>query len=90
MGHMNDPFILANQAVQIFYVKDLLHLNCHVVIHGKMRIVGVENVVSEDEYNQFDELPPIGVRISVDDEAVIRDETCYVREDDCEIQVHDK
>jgi hypothetical protein len=90
MGYMNDPFILANQAVQIFNVKDLLHPNCHVVIYEKKRIVGVENVVDEDEYNQFDELPPIGVRISVDDEVVIPDETCYLREDDSEIQVHDK
>jgi hypothetical protein len=79
---MNDPFILANQAVQIFYMKDLLHLNCHQVIHGKRRLVGVENVVDEHEYNQFDELPPIRVRVSVDDEVVIPDETCYVREDD--------
>jgi hypothetical protein len=56
----------------------------------KKRIVGVENVVDEDEYNQFDELPPIGVHVSTDDEVVIPDETCYLREDDCEIQVHEK
>jgi hypothetical protein len=84
MGYMNDPFILANQVVQIFYMKDLLHSNCHEVIHGKRRIVGVENVVDEHEYNQFDEFPLIGVRVSVDDEVVIPDETCYVREDDCD------
>jgi hypothetical protein len=60
------------------------------VIHGKRRIVGVENVVDEDEYNQFDEFSPIGVRVSADDEVVILDETCYVHKDDCEIQVHEK
>jgi hypothetical protein len=29
----------------------------HVVIHGKQRIIGLENVTDEEEYNQFDELP---------------------------------
>ena len=90
MGYMNDPFILANQPTQIFYVKDLAHLQYHVLMHGKRRIVGVEGVVDEDEYNQFDELPPIGVRVSADDEVSIPSEICYLREDHCEIQVHEK
>ena len=29
----------------------------YVVMPGKKRIVGVENVVEEEEYNQFDEIP---------------------------------
>ena len=90
MSSMNDPFILANQAIQIFYVKDLAHPNRHVVMHGKRRIVGVQNVVDEDEYNQFDDLPPIGVRVSEAQDILIPDETCYLREDHCEIQVHEK
>jgi hypothetical protein len=60
------------------------------VIHRKRRIVGVENIVDEDEYNQFDELPPIRVRVSADDEVLILDETFYMRKDDCKIQVHEK
>ena len=90
MCYMDDPFILANQKIQIFYVKDLAHPNCHVVMHGKRRIVGVENVVDEDEYNQFDDLPPIGVRVSAADEMLIPDETCYLRLDHREIQIHEK
>ena len=30
---------------------------------GKKRILGVENIVDEEEYNQFDELPIVGARI---------------------------
>jgi len=87
MSSMNDPFILANQAIQIFYVKDLAHPNRHVVMHGKRRIVGVQNVVDEDEYNQFDDLPPIGVRVLETEDMLIPDETCYLHEDHCEFQL---
>ena len=54
-----EPFILASQATQIWYAKDLAHKNQHVVMHGQRRILGVENVVDEDRYNQFDELPTV-------------------------------
>ena len=30
---------------------------------GKRRILGVKNVVDEEEYNQFDELSTVGARI---------------------------
>ena len=30
----------------------------HVVVAGKQRIVGVENVEDAEEYNQFDDVPP--------------------------------
>ena len=63
MAYHSDPFILASQATQVFYVTDTLNENCHVVMFGKRRILGVENVVDEEEYNQFDELPTVGARI---------------------------
>jgi hypothetical protein len=31
-----------------------------VVLPGKKRVVGVEDVVDEEEYNQFGEVPPFG------------------------------
>ena len=31
--------------------------NCHVVMHGKRRVLGVEDVADEDEYDEFAELP---------------------------------
>ena len=60
MEYHSDPFILASQATQVFYVPDTLNENCHVVMFGKRRILGVENVVDEEEYNLFDDLPTVG------------------------------
>jgi hypothetical protein len=40
----------------VFYVPDLAKKNWSVVLPGK-RIVGIENVVEVEEYNQFDEIP---------------------------------
>ncbi|PWA77337.1 hypothetical protein CTI12_AA057870 [Artemisia annua] len=51
----------------------------NIVMHGKRRIVGVENVVDEDEYNQFDELPPFSIGIQSLD--VVLDDTTYLRSD---------
>ena len=42
-----------------------------MVMFGKRRILGVENVVDEEEYNQFDDLPTMGARI----EAAKKDHT---------------
>nr|CCI55307.1 PH01B001I13.3 [Phyllostachys edulis] len=47
-------------------LKHLANKNRHVVLHRKRRIVGVENVVDEEEYNQFDELPPFRDSIRLD------------------------
>jgi hypothetical protein len=43
----------------VFYVPDLAKKNWSVVMPGKKRIVGIENVVEEEEYNQFDEIPSV-------------------------------
>ncbi|GKF65724.1 retrovirus-related pol polyprotein from transposon TNT 1-94, partial [Tanacetum coccineum] len=59
--YSSDPFILAKQATQIFYVEDPSDTRWNIVMHSKRSIVGVENVVDEDEYNQFDELPPFSI-----------------------------
>ena len=56
VGYKDELFVLAKQVVQVFYVTDPANKNHHVVLHGKRRIVGVENIVDEEEYNQFDEL----------------------------------
>ena len=56
MAYHTDPFILASDATQIFYAEDPLHKNCHVVMHGKRRVLGVEDVADEDEYGEFAEL----------------------------------
>ena len=47
-GHA-DPFILASDATQIFFVEDPLHKNGHLAMHGKRRVLGVDDVADEDE-----------------------------------------
>ena len=36
-----------------------------VILLGKRRIVRVEDVTDEDEYNQFDEVPPFTVDVDI-------------------------
>lgn len=60
IGHKNDPWVLADHVAQVFYIIDPANEKKHVVVAGKQRIVGVENVEDEEEYNQFDDVPPFG------------------------------
>jgi len=84
LGYVNDPFILAKQAHQIFYVLDPADSKgkWHIVLHGKRRIVGIEDVVDEEEYDHFDEIPPfsIGVQHAQDGNDEI-DGANYMRAD---------
>ncbi|GJS07718.1 hypothetical protein Tco_0364514 [Tanacetum coccineum] len=78
-GYTSDSFILAKLATQVFYVKDPSKSRWHIVLHGKRRIPGVENVVDEDEYDQFDELPPFTNDVpTLDDDTM---EITYLRSD---------
>jgi hypothetical protein len=56
--YKTDPFVLAQHAAQVFYVSDTTNKRLKVVIPGKRRIVSVENAVDEEEFDQFDEIPP--------------------------------
>jgi hypothetical protein len=53
-GYKNEPFVFANDVEQVFYVPNLAKKNRLCL---EKRIVGIENVVKEEEYNQFDEIP---------------------------------
>ena len=64
MAYHADPFILASDATQIFFVEDPLHKNDHLAMHGKRRVLGVDDVADQDEYDEFDELPAKGSRTS--------------------------
>jgi Domain of unknown function (DUF4216) len=77
LGYQDDPFILAKQ---VFYVKDPANKKVHVVLFGKRRIIGVENIADELEYDHFDEIPPFSIGIDpvpVDDGV----ERVYARTD---------
>jgi hypothetical protein len=51
VGYKEEPFVLAVQVSQVFYVLDMRNKKWHMVVLGKRRIVGVENVMDEEEYN---------------------------------------
>jgi hypothetical protein len=42
----------------VFYVPDTTNKRLKVVIPKKRRIVGVENAIDEEEFDQFDDIPP--------------------------------
>lgn len=81
-----EPFILASQAKQIFYIKDNIDPQWRVVVQGKRKIVGVEDVVDEEEYDKLDDTPPlsIGVQPLQEGEDVVDDEE-YDREEGIEV-----
>ena len=58
VGYKTAPFVLAKDVLQVFYVPDTVRTTQHIVLPGKRRIVGVHNAVDEEEFNQFDEIPP--------------------------------
>jgi hypothetical protein len=57
VSHKDDPWVLTDRVAQVFYVLDS-ETEKHVVIFGKQKIVGVENVEDNNEnINQFEEMP---------------------------------
>ena len=48
VGYKEEPFVLADQVSQVFYVHDTRNKKRHVVRPGKRRVVSVENFVDED------------------------------------------
>ncbi|KAL8122564.1 hypothetical protein AgCh_019051 [Apium graveolens] len=78
--HEDDPFIFATQVKQVFYIKDPADSRWSIVLESKRRILGIDNVEDEDEYDQFDENPPfsIGLPTAVREDNV---DTNYVRND---------
>jgi hypothetical protein len=56
VGHKNKSWVLASTVAQVFYILDLKDEKKHLIVLGKQRVVGVDNVEDEEEYNQFDEV----------------------------------
>jgi hypothetical protein len=83
VDYREQPFVLAKDVTQVFFVKDPDPANKEehrIVLQGKRKIVGVEDVGDEEEYNQFDALPPFGEDITIpaiDD----TEEPTYIRHD---------
>ena len=54
VAYKNDPFIPANLVHQVFYIVDPKNKRRHVVMPSKRSIIGVDGVISEEDYNQID------------------------------------
>jgi hypothetical protein len=90
VGFKDEPFVLAKDVHQVFYVKDVTsklknknpqEAKRHIVLPGERVIVGVKDRTHHsDDYDQFDGMPPFAVevdpRISLGNE-----ETTYLRHD---------
>jgi hypothetical protein len=57
-GYKLEPFVLAKHVAQMFYIPSTTNKRHKVVIPRKQRIVEVENAVDEEEFDQFDKIPP--------------------------------
>ncbi|XP_019166811.1 PREDICTED: uncharacterized protein LOC109162589 [Ipomoea nil] len=77
LGYQDEPFILASQAKQVFYVSDPVNSKWSIVLQGKRSIVDVGDVVDEEEYDHFDETLPFSIGIQALGEDNI--ETSYMR-----------
>jgi hypothetical protein len=83
LGCREQSFVLTKDVTQVFYVKDPDPANReehHMVLQGTRKIVGAENVVDEEEYNQFDALPPFGEDITIPTIDETKEPT-YIRRD---------
>ena len=56
--YKTELFVLVKDVLQVFCMPDTVRTTWHIVLPGKRRIVGVHNAVDEEEFNQFDEIPP--------------------------------
>lgn len=78
-GYRDDPFVLAKDVIQVFYVMDMstkpkrkLQTNDvpsetvpkrHIVLPGKQKVMGVEDINDEEDYDQLQDAPPFSVHV---------------------------
>ena len=74
LGYREEPFVLAKDCAQVFYVKDMSSKpkkaknkadeepRRHIVLSGKRNIVGIEDKTDmSEDYEMFNEIPPFAV-----------------------------
>jgi hypothetical protein len=54
VGHKDEPWVLVATVAQVFYVLDPKDEKKYIIVPGKQRVVGVDDVEDEEEYNQCD------------------------------------
>jgi hypothetical protein len=82
LDYQDEPFILAKDVIQVFYVKDMSSKpkkdksskstkdkseydepKRHIVLAGKRKIVGVDDVTDEEEYSKAEDMTPFTVDV---------------------------
>jgi hypothetical protein len=51
VSYREELFVFVKDVTQVFYVKDPTNKECHIILQGKRKIVGIEDVVDEKDYN---------------------------------------
>ena len=76
LGYRDEPFVLAKDVTQVFIVQDM----SHIVLAGKRKIVGVDDVTDEEEYNKVEDMTPFAVEV---DTSILlaQEEAPYARYD---------
>jgi hypothetical protein len=52
VGPKDEPWVLATTVAQVFDILDPKHEKKYIIIPGKQRVIGVNDVEDEKEYNQ--------------------------------------
>jgi hypothetical protein len=56
VGHKDEAWVLIATVAQVFYILDLKDEKKYIIVLGKQRVVRVDDVEDEEEYNQYDEV----------------------------------
>jgi hypothetical protein len=57
VGHKDEPSVLAATIAHVFYILDPQDEKKYIIVPGKQRVIEVDDVEDEEEYNQCDEAP---------------------------------
>ena len=93
IGYKDEPFVLAKDVAQVFYVKDMSSKpkknqgksddepKRHIVLPGKQKIIGLEDISDKSEdFDQFNDRPPFFV--DADTSIMLsKEDTPYLRRD---------
>jgi hypothetical protein len=57
VGHKDKPWVFTATVAQVFYILDPKDEKKYIILPRKQRVLGVDDMEDEEEYNQCDEVP---------------------------------
>jgi hypothetical protein len=79
-GNKSEPLMLEKHIAQVFYVPDTTNKRLKVVIPEKWWIIGLENAIDDEEFDQFDEIPPF-ITLMIKSRIPSANEALYLHND---------